>query len=46
MSDGNSPVAPGALHVHEIAVGVLDQPFQLVLPEELGLLQFCFSKTE
>jgi hypothetical protein len=26
------PVAAGALHVHEIGVGVLDQTLQLVLP--------------
>jgi len=30
------PVTAGTLDVHEVAVGVLDQPFQLVLPLFLG----------
>ena len=29
--DGGDLVAPGALHVHEVRVGVLDQALQLVL---------------
>ena len=30
--DGGDPVAAGALDVHEVGVGVLDQPLQLVAP--------------
>ncbi len=30
--DGGDLVAPRALHVHEVAVGVLDKPLQFVLP--------------
>lgn len=34
--DGGDPVAAGALHVHEVRVGVLDQALQLVLALLLG----------
>ena len=34
----DSPITAGALHVHEVAVWVLDQPFQLVLPEQRTLV--------
>ena len=30
--DGGDPVAAGALDVHEVGVGVLHQPLQLVAP--------------
>jgi len=33
------PVAAGALHIHEIGVGVLDQTLQLVLPLFLNWLR-------
>jgi len=36
---GGDPVASWALHIHEIAVGVLHQALQLVLPLFLGGLR-------